>query len=88
MTTCTPPNVVATLPLESSANVAGVLGPIGLELGPKMEMISPGATGPLEPVAALMIAEMVGSGAVTTRVTLITLFPTAPLPPATAIVPL
>ena len=50
-------------------------------------MISPAEIGPVLKLAALVTREMVGSGAVTVRVTVVVVLPVAPPAPATTIVP-
>ena len=84
--TCTPPMVVASLPVEGSmAAYAAVAGPMAV---PKMVTISPGETAPLRKLAAFTTLLMVGSGAVTVRVTLMLVEPVAVPVPLTRMVPM
>src|SRR5579871_3956593 len=85
ISTCTPPSVVASLPVESNwALVIGVAGPM---LVPKIVMISPGAIAVLLPLAALITFVIVGSGGVMVKVTLMVAVPVAPPLPEMVTVP-
>ena len=52
-----------------------------------MEISSPGDTGPVAPLAALVTPIITGRGAVMARVTLIIVVPVAGLAPVTVMVP-
>src|SRR5260370_37504638 len=88
--TCTPPMVVGTLvhggghvvPLSETA----VAGPMEAEGFAKMEIISPGETGPVTKLAALVTRAMAGAGAITVNDTLTLVVPAAwPMPDMTMV---
>src|ERR1039458_6468761 len=84
--TCTPPMVVASLPVEgSTVAYAAAAGPMAV---PNRVTISPGEIAPLMKLAAFTTLLMVGSGAVTVRVTLMLVEPVAVPAPLTRIAPL
>ena len=62
-------------------------GPMGVAVSPKIEMISPAATGPVTKLAPLVTRLIEGTGAVTVRDTLIFVVPVALPAPDTVIVP-
>ena len=83
--TCTPPIVVASLPVDGSVVAdAAAAGPMAV---PKMVIISPGEIAPLMKLAAFTTLLMVGSGAVTVKFTLMLVEPIAMPEPATRMVP-
>src|ERR1039458_5396354 len=83
---CTPPMVVNSLPFEGSMDAyAAVAGPMAV---PNRVTISPGEIAPLMKLAAFTTLLMVGSGAVTVRVTLMLVEPVAVPAPLTRIAPL
>ena len=89
--TSTPPIVVGMLVHRighvAALNDKAVAGPIGNEGLPKMDMTSPGETGPVMKLAALVSRLIAGTGAATFNVTFTFVVPVATPVPAIVMAP-